>query len=202
MTAEDLVAHTAYDVSLNLDQASYHLPAGHRLRLAISGSYWPFCWPEGEEVPLTISGGTLSLPWLDLDKAVPIDFDPPVEMEERAYQQLKTGNERKEWREDSASGRQTLEISGDHGRRLDTETGLITESAVSERWEITPTDPASAQVEITWTRSLGRGDWEVSSKVVTQMRGEADAFVVHQHVEAFEGTQKVFDRQYSDTIPR
>ncbi|WP_306114161.1 MULTISPECIES: CocE/NonD family hydrolase [unclassified Roseovarius] len=200
--AEELVANTAYDVSLNLDQASYHLPAGHRLRLAISGSYWPFCWPEGQDVTLTISGGTLSLPWLDPDKAVPVDFDPPVEMEERAYQQLKTGNERKEWREDPASGRQTLEISGDHGRRLDTETGLITESAVSERWEITPTDPASAQVEITWTRSLGRGDWEVSSKVVTRMRGEADAFVVHQHVEAFEGTQKVFDRQYSDTIPR
>lgn len=200
--AEDLVPGTTYDVTLTLDQASYHLPAGHRLRLAISSSYWPFCWPESQPVTLTFSGGTLSLPWLEVGQGTQVDFDPPVEMEKRRYQELKPGHERKEWHHDPKTDRHVLEIVGDHGRKMDVGSGLITQSAVSEKWEVTRDDPTSAQVEIIWTRSLGRDDWEVSSKVTTHMRGEAENFVVDQHVEAFEGPTKVFDRHYSDTIPR
>ena len=38
------------------DQAAYRLPKGHRLRVALSASYWPYCWPEGEDVAtLTLS---------------------------------------------------------------------------------------------------------------------------------------------------
>lgn len=190
------------DVSLVLDQVAYHLPAGHRLRLAISSSYWPYCWPEGREVSLTLSGGELSIPWLDSDKIRPCHFDPPGEMEKRPYQQLKAGTERKEWRDDPETGRRVLEIFGDHGRQKDIRNGLITESTVSEKWEIAQDDPASAQVEIIWTRSLGRDDWEVSSRVTTRMQGKADHFVIEQHVEAYEGNMQVFDKRYSDTIPR
>ncbi|MBT8155278.1 hypothetical protein KMP13_15665 [Epibacterium ulvae] len=31
-----------YDVAIDLDQTAYVVPAGHRLHLAVSPSYWPF----------------------------------------------------------------------------------------------------------------------------------------------------------------
>ena len=201
-TARTLTPGTFYDVSLDLDQVAYHLPEGHKLRLAVSSSYWPYCWPEGEAATLTVTAGALTIPWLDAEKAGPCAFDPPVEMEKRAYAQLKKGAERKDWVEDAETGRMTLEIFGDHGRQKDIETGLVTESSVSEKWEVTRGDSASAKVEIIWTRSLGRDDWEVSSKVTTRMRGETDYFVVEQRLEAFEGSDRVIDRLMTDRIPR
>lgn len=187
---------------LDLDQAAYRLPKGHRLRVALSTSYWPYCWPEGEDVSLTVRVGTLSVGWIDPATARECQFEDPQPMEQRKYRKLSPPVERKEWHEYPETGQIKLEIHGDHGRREDLENGLVTESAVTETWEILKDDPASAKVEIIWTRSLGRGDWEVSSKVVTRMRGEADQFVVEQQIQAFEGNQLILDRQMSDTIPR
>lgn len=201
-TKTDLIPGTAYDVTLHLDQTAYHLPKGHRLRLAISSSYWPYCWPEGVAARLTVDQGTLTIPWLDMAEVTKCRFDPPPEMDERPYRTQRDGAERKEWRDDPETGRRVLEIWGDHGRREDLENGLITASTVSERWEIDPADPTSARVEIIWTRSLGRGDWEVSSTVTTRMRGAADHFAVEQRLEAFENGTPVFERVFSDKIPR
>ena len=82
------------------------------------------------------------------------------------------------------------------------ENGLITDYTVHEVWKINTSDPSSAEVEITWTRSLGRDDWEVSSKIVTRMQGQREHFHIQQNIEAFEGDIKVFERTESDTIPR
>ena len=60
--ARDLVPGETVDAVLALDEVAYRVPAGHRLRLSLSTSYWPFCWPEGHRFALTVSGGTLSLP--------------------------------------------------------------------------------------------------------------------------------------------
>ncbi len=196
----DLEPGQTYDVSLDLDQMAYHLPAGHRLRVAISSSYWPFCWPEDEAVVLTVAGGTLSLPVLE--SAAPCDFDPPVEMEARRYRTITEASAHREWRDDPETGRMVMEVFGTPGRMEDLENGLITEYAVQEVWKITKGDPTSAEVEITWTRSMGRGDWEVSSKVITRMRGLKGHFEIWQNTQAFEGHERVFDRTESDTVPR
>ena len=121
----DLTPGKAYEIALKLDQTAYHLPKGHRLRLAISSSYWPYCWPEGEAATLTVDQGALTVPWLDSAKSTGWRFDPPEEMEKRPYRTLKDGDERKQWRNDPESGRLVLEIYGDHGRREDLENGLL-----------------------------------------------------------------------------
>jgi hypothetical protein len=95
-----------------------------------------------------------------------------------------------------------MRVENDTGRVEDLENGLITQNALVERWEITKGDPASAKVEIKERRSLGRGGWEVSSTVTTNMRGAAEAFVVEQRLEAFEGAEKVFDKTWQDKIAR
>ena len=40
----------AMDIELKLDDIAYQVPAGHRLRVAVSSSYWPMVWPSPEPV--------------------------------------------------------------------------------------------------------------------------------------------------------
>ncbi|VAV98103.1 Mll5128 protein, partial [hydrothermal vent metagenome] len=200
--AHNLVPGEVYEVEIPLDQAAYHLPEGHRLRLSVSNSYWPYCWPEAEDFALTLSGGDLTLPWRAVTQGDEISFDPPVTMEVREYRTLEDGSCGKDWEIDPASGRIVMQVEDDTGRVEDAQSGLITQNTLVERWEIIKGDAASAWVEINETRTLGRGEWQVSSMVMTKMRGKADAFEIEQRLEAFENETKVFDRTWKDKITR
>src|SRR5262249_30687515 len=48
-------------VRIQLNDAGSAVPAGHRVRLALSTAYWPMIWPSPEKATLTIFGGTLDL---------------------------------------------------------------------------------------------------------------------------------------------
>ncbi len=195
----DLEPGRYYDVCVALDQVAYRLPAGHRLRVAISSSYWPYCWPEGRNTVLTLVAGELRLPRRS-ETGGEIFFDGPVPMDERPCRILRGHSGRRDRRE--ADGRIVFDISGDHGRLEDLENGLITESAFSERWEINRFDPATAQVEIQWSRGLERGDWKVSTVVTTRMWGHETDFFFKQKLEAFENGELVFEKTMQDRVPR
>lgn len=189
------------EVVIPLDQSAYRLPSGHQLRIAISSSYWPYIWPEGEPVTLTISAGALHLPTFPDGAGEAVTFAPPKPMAQRPYHGLRPTNGEKTRTVDDA-GRITLRIHGDHGEQEDCETGLIFGSAMTEIWAIDPRDPASADVSITWTRTLGRGDWRTSTEVKTHMRGMADAFEITQTLRAGEDGTEVFRRNYAARIAR
>ena len=57
-----LVPGQPVTVTLDLDHIAYRVPAGHRLRLAVSSSYWPMLWPAPESAALMLSEGHLDLP--------------------------------------------------------------------------------------------------------------------------------------------
>src|SRR4051812_34668896 len=46
-----------YAVRVRLDAIGQRIPAGHRLRLAISTSYWPWVWPSPEPATITVFAG-------------------------------------------------------------------------------------------------------------------------------------------------
>jgi putative CocE/NonD family hydrolase len=79
-----------YQVSVPLDVIAHSFPRGHRLRVAVSPTYWPWAWPSPEEVTLTLYKGRLELP---VRKPRPEDAElpgfgepehsPPLEVEER-----------------------------------------------------------------------------------------------------------------------
>ncbi|OUS37346.1 hypothetical protein A9Q94_05940 [Rhodobacterales bacterium 56_14_T64] len=203
----DLVPSEDYDVSVTLDQSAYKLPQGHRLRVSVSTSYWPYCWPEGSPFALTLRAGTLTVPFRQaVGGTGEISFDPPVVIETRPYKELKSATEFKERIEDPDTGKITLKISGDHGCQEDLESGLITQSDVSETWTIERDDPASAQVEIIWNRGLARGhnpgDWNVNTRVTTHMWGKENQFFILQKLEAFEDGESVFEKVMQDSIDR
>ena len=50
------------NVKVLLDQIAYYLPEGHRIRVAVSSSYWPFIWPSPERPEIKLFSGSIQLP--------------------------------------------------------------------------------------------------------------------------------------------
>ncbi|MBT2132431.1 CocE/NonD family hydrolase [Aliiroseovarius lamellibrachiae] len=198
--AKPLEPGKPYEVALTLDQTAYHLPAGHRLRVAVSGSYWPYCWPEGTHNTLTLTAGSLEVPCRPQDAQAVASFSPPRTLGPAPTRQIEVGEEARSYRIED--GQIVLELKGDHGRQEDLDTGLVTQSAMRETWKINPVDPASAEVEIIWNRELTRGDWSVSSRVVTNMWASQTEFFVKQTLEAFERGELVFEKTMQDSVSR
>src|SRR5262249_19031898 len=51
-----------YRVRIQLNDTASVFPAGHKVRLAVSTTYWPMLWPSPEKATLLIFAGTLDLP--------------------------------------------------------------------------------------------------------------------------------------------
>ena len=200
--SEPLQPGTPVDVDITLDNCGYDLPDGHRLRLAISASYWPFVWPEGVDVTLQITGGTLSLPVCGPGDTGACAFDPAITAPPMATTQVTPGQERKAIIHDIGAGEIRHEILGDGGTLRHDETGLCIAAKVAETFTIRPDDPGSATARFVWERGLSRGDWQTATRSVIAMRADADAFHLSMQLQADEGGNQVFEREWTATIPR
>jgi len=93
-------------------------------------------------------------------------------------------------------------IWSDSGEVEDQTTGLISATKRGEVWRITPGDPLSARSDFDWSRTMARGDWAV--RVDTTMSQWADQrnFHIEATLKAFEGSEKVFEKTFSEKVPR
>ena len=197
---EDLVADQFVDIELTLDQCAYRLPAGHRLRLALSSSYWPYSWPEAAAFSLKVNAGCLTLPTrVDTDGQT-WEFEPAYLPEPRKSHALTPIIESKERTVDGLID--TLRITGDDGKHEDLQSGIITSSELEELWTINHSDPASAKAQITWQRSFGREEWAVRTRLLSELQGDDEHWNVRQVLQAWEGDELVFEREFEDRVPR
>ncbi len=199
---EDLPIGETVSAEVSLDQCAYRLPAGHRLRVAISSSYWPFVWPETETAELTIARGSLSLPLRPVVAGDQWRFDPPRSAKPRAEEQLSPVHGAKRLIRDQAAGSLTLEIEGDTGAVRDNETRLVSSAAVREKYHILEDDPQSASAEFHWSRGMRRDEWNVRTEASVTMQTNGESFLVDASLLVFEGTKKIFERTWKSEVPR
>jgi predicted acyl esterase len=202
---EPLAPGRRYDVRVRLNVIGYRVPAGHRLRVAVSASYWPWVWPSPRPVSLTVHGGTLALPARaprDEDAALrafgspvtatPLDVDvlrSPDVMRE-STPQLSTGQ---------GLGARAVFDDGAWRRRSD---GLVYDSRSTVRSAIDPADPLSAQLACERSVAVGRGDWQTRVRATGSLSASVDTFHVESELIAYEGQAEVFRRAWRFVIPR
>lgn len=192
----------AMEVEIELDQCAYRLPAGHAFRLSISSSYWPFIWPEPDLTSLTVYGGALSIPLRPLASGDERLFEEAEAAPPLPTKIVTEGSEEKTEIVDPVTGETRLSIQSDSGQIEDKTTGLISSAERGELWRITPGDPLSARSDFNWSRTMARGDWAV--RVDSRLSQWADQrnFFIEATIEAYEGSEKVFEKTFSEKVPR
>ena len=203
---EALLPKQPHTVCFQLNECAHRLRAGHRLRLALSNSYWPMVWPAPKPVKLDLD---LAECWLELpvrsaeneiDAMAPND---PINFPKLPSTVLRdTANEVKKFVLDD--GTIIRHNRDDLGATRDSVHGLEVGSAVSTRYAIHPHDPASARVEAVWNFTFARGDWQVEIETENSMCCDSQYFYLHRNLRAVEGAKKteVFTKEWSETVSR
>ena len=188
-------------VSFDLDQMACRLAEGHRLRLALSTTYWPFVWPSPEAATLTITGGSLELPLYQGpgDAWVP----PPSEgANPWKHRVLRYGTVARRIETDLLTGRHALVCEEDGGDILNLGHGLVSGETMHERWEVCAEDPLSARAVHVWEQRLSRGDWAVRTRAEAEMTATATHLRMVARLTAWEGDAVIFERQFDDEVAR
>ncbi|MGQ0611496.1 MAG: CocE/NonD family hydrolase [Paracoccaceae bacterium] len=189
------------EVTLALDDCAYRLAPGHRLRLALSNSYWPFVWPSPEPAVLTLTGGRLDLP---VHRGSAPEWAPPEPEAAPGWKHevLRKGGASRRVETDLISGRVSLICEDDGGDVRNLSHGLETGETMREVWSIHPQDPASARAEHVWEQRLSRGDWRVRTRAWAEMSATATDLVMNARLQAWEGDALIFEREWSQSVER
>jgi uncharacterized protein len=194
-----------YAARLQLNDAAHAFPAGHRIRLALSTTYWPIAWPSPEAATVTVSNGSRLL--LPIRRARPVDAElrPFAESESappEARTTLRQGSFERSFAYDVATDTMTYTSTSDSGRQRIDAIGLELEEIARKIYRIGRDDPLSADNVIHWTTRRARGDWQVRVESRTHMRATREHFLIDAELDAYEDERRVFSRSWHTEIPR
>jgi uncharacterized protein len=198
-----LVPGQEYEVSVAMDHIAYRLPAGHRLRVAVSSSYWPMLWPMPEPATLTLRAGALSLPvrqtCADADE---VTFPPSESAKPLQTREIRPESHVRRSEIDQRTGVVSLIIEDDFGEYENLDHGGVAGSLARERWDIHPDDPLSAHGQAHWTEVVERDGIRLRTETTCTMRSDLGFFHLSARLEAWEGEVMVYERNLSESIPR
>ncbi len=189
------------DLSFDIDQMAYRLAPGHRLRLALSNSYWPFVWPSPTPTCLTVTQGHLDLP---VHSGSSAEWEPPEPEAAKpwAHRVLRKGRAARRIETDLITGQVCLICEDDGGDIENLTHGLVSGETMSELWAIHPDDPLCARAVHVWEQRLSRGDWAVRTKAEAEMTSTPTHLVMKARLQAWQAEHLVFERSFDDRVDR
>jgi hypothetical protein len=193
-------------VRLQLNDAAHAFPAGHRIRLALSTTYWPIAWPSPEAATITLSTGSgrLSLPVrrARAEDAGLRPFPEPESAPPERRSTLRPGSFERSFAYDVATDTMTYTSIADSGRQRIDAIRLKLEEIARKVYRIRSDDPLSADNLIHWTTRRARGEWRTRVESRTRMRATREHFLIDAELDAYEGDRRVFSRSWRAEIPR
>jgi len=195
-----------YRVQVELNDVGYAFPPGHRVRIALSTSYWPMAWPAPESVGLTVYPGssTLTLPTrppASHDAEIG-HFGPAEGAAPSASQMLRPGQH--SWRviRDLETDVSTLEVINDKGHRHLSGPNLTDSTKALEWYSSRGDEYDSPRGEALWERSLTRGDWNIHTRTRTLLTSDSRFFYLSAELDAWENDKRVYSRNWDHRIER
>ena len=200
------------EVLLRMNDVAHAFPVGHRLRLALSTSYWPLVWPSPRPVTLAVdtSGCRLELPVRPPradDAALPA-FLPPEGAPRSQWSPVTRGEFQRDADRDPATGElaSSMRSGFDADGRvaigrcdpIDMEGG----DATRVRTRIHPHDTLRARAAMAQRTELRRDGWSAAVETELEISCTEDAFRVEARLAAEEGERTVFERRWDERVPR
>ena len=204
--ARPMIPGEEVEVRIRLNDCAHAFPAGHRIRIALSTSYFPIAWTAPAPFTLSMRSGASTLV-LPVRPPRPEDADvaafPTAEMAPLPRMTtLVPGEGSRRVERDLATGEQVTRVVEDGGVwRLD-ELDLECADGVNVEFRIVEGVPTSARGTWRWWSRRRRGDWRIAVQAKMRVALSRHAFHVESDLEAFEGERRVFSRSWNHEIAR
>ncbi|MGH9291292.1 MAG: CocE/NonD family hydrolase [Acidimicrobiales bacterium] len=194
-------------VEIPMKAIAHRFEVGHRIRLAVSATYWPWLWPPPEEVELELFFGPDSFCQLPAREPEALDtelapFGPPERPPTMPLDILARHPTNHVLRTDLVTEESSVVFDWDVGGRSRLADGLEMDGSNVTIYRIRERDPLSATVVTEQSALLRRGDFDVTVETRGEMTGTSDKFLVTMHLDAMEGSRRVLSRQWHLEFPR
>jgi putative CocE/NonD family hydrolase len=194
------------DVEVELQATGWRFRAGHRIRIAVSGSDWPTVWPlPSRDLPVVHLGGgapaELRLPRLPADAR---PFEPAGELEDlRSAPDHTTASEPEGWRivSDTFAGTSGIEAWDAGTFRLGDE-GLEGREARTYGAALAENDPLGAEVTGETTFDLARPGLRAHARAWGRFTATSEAFDVELELDVRADGETIAERRWRERIPR
>ena len=204
----DLIPGKKIPISVQLNDLGQSVPAGHRIRLSVSTSYWPMIWPSPKPVTLTLFTGTSKL-------ILPFRTNQPSDLQLRPFSEPESARpldhttnspyaRSRRVERDFESGLTRVHAIKDRGSILLHGANLTYSGKGEETHQIRDGDPLSHQIEMNYTITLERESpkWQVRTETHTLVTATKSDFLVTATLNAYEDDIRVFNKSWDTKIAR
>ena len=190
-------------VKLSLDHVGFRLPAGYRLRLALSTASFPLLWPSRELTTLTLlpEVQNIQLP-VFVGEPVACPFESPQSATPAALEIIRAAAPKRTISEDVGSGEVCVRIDDDLGAMRFLDHGLWVDQRCTEQYRTLPWDPLSTQADIQWNYRAGRDHWAIEVDSDMHLHADAQWFYLEAEQVARQNGEEIHRRQWHKRIAR
>ncbi|WP_284164236.1 CocE/NonD family hydrolase [Frigidibacter sp. SD6-1] len=196
-----------YEATVDLDDIAHAFPAGHRIAVSLSTTYWPIAWPSPELATLTVITGEsrLALPVRPPDPADDAlrPFDPPEMAAPTPSTELPVeAPHRRTIRRDLLSGEMVVDFPRWTYATEMPDIGQTVRSDALARYRITDGDPLSAICETQANVVIERQDGAFGHHSHGRLTADASHFRVEMSLRITENGETTFERHWDERIAR
>lgn len=198
------VPDQVYEVVVPMKGIAQTLPAGHRLRLAVSTSYWPMIWPSPEMAAVTVHEGgcEVRLPVIHSPAPIGQPFEPPEDAAAGGITVLRDGAERRWTTYDLGERRTTVVASRDDGEYVLDDIGTEQSFTRVRSSSVVDGDPLSARADVQCRATYRRDDWDGRVETDIALTCTATSFVMRARLAANDGDRLFAERHFEHDIAR
>ena len=201
--AQEVIPGEVYEIVLQLDFIAQTIPKGHKIRIALSSSYFPLLWPAPEKTAIILETGfqTLLLPVYHGEE-IPNPFEPPTSAKPEKITMFREASNKRTITEDVATGIVSVDIEDDFGCMRFDQHGLCVEQIAKEHYSAHPDDPNQTLAKTKWHHKTSREDWQASSDTEMTITCDKDNFYIKAKLTAYQGNELVLRRSWDEMVAR
>ena len=192
------------DVSIKFDDTGYEIPAGHKLRLAVSTAYFPLIWPAPKKAKLTLdlAFSYLTVPCHDRTETLLRDLGQGYVCPVKKTKKIRPEKHDRLVQIDARDGLVTTKINDDFGKYTFLEHNLTVGESCKEIHSILPDDPCSAMSDCSWHAQQSRPGWNVDIYSELKVTCDEEYFYLNRIIKAIENGVQVHQSESQEKLPR
>jgi len=201
-TPQELSPNEPFDIEFALDQMAYRIPAGHKLRVAVSTAWFPGVWPSPENTTLSLQNASIELPVRETLSGNEWRFEEPIGAPEWEVENLRPAKYTKNIVKNDDAGETVTTILSDFGENRDLDHGLISGGWTREILSVKQNDPLSASHKLEYEKTGGRPGQMYRTRTDAEFTSDANFFYPKATLKCWLNDDLIFEKSWNDKIQR